>query len=188
MPARQPPSAPVPRLWLMTDARIAGALPRIMAALPPRSAVVVRPYALGDAADERAVRAFRRIARAKRHLLLLAGRGDARAYDGRHGFGGCMKGRPLSVPVHDRREAGRARRAGAEVVIVSPVYPTRSHAEARPIGRRGFRSLAAQAGGRAIALGGMDAARFRYLRFDGAHGWAGIDALARTQKRNCVPT
>lgn len=188
MPARQPPSAPIPRLWLMTDARIAGALPQIIAALPPRSAVVIRPYALGASAGGGAVRAFRRIARAKRHLLLLAGRGDVRAYDGRHGFNGCMKGRPLSVPVHDRCEAARARRAGVPVVLVSPVFPTRSHADARPIGRRGFRSLAAQAGGRAIALGGMDAARFRFLRFDGAHGWAGIDALARNQKRNCVPT
>ena len=188
MPARQPPSAPIPRLWLMTDTRIAGALPQIIAALPPRSAVVIRPYALGASASEGAVRAFRRIARAKRHLLLLAGRGDVRAYDGRHGFNGCMIGRPLSAPVHDRCEAARARRAGVPVVLVSPVFPTRSHADARPIGRRGFRSLAAQAGGRAIALGGMDAARFRFLRFDGAHGWAGIDALTRNQKRNCVPT
>lgn len=188
MRRRQPPPAHIPRVWLMTDARIADRLPRIIAALPPRSAVIVRPYALGDGGTEQAVRPLRRIARARRHLLLLAGTGDARAYDGRHGFNGCMKGRPLSVPVHDRREAGRARQAGVEVVMVSPVYPTRSHADARPIGRRGFRSLAAQAGGRAIALGGMDAARFRYLRFDGAHGWAGIDALARDQKRNCVPT
>lgn len=188
MPRRQPLPCHVPRLWLMTDARIAGALHHIIAKLPPRSAVVVRPYALGDRAGERQMRRLRKIARAKRHLLLLAGRGDARAYDGRHGFGGRMNGRPLSAPVHDRREAARARRAGVAVVMISPVFPTRSHEDARPIGRRGFRLLAAQAGGHAIALGGMDAARFRYLRFDGAHGWAGIDAMARNQKRNWVPT
>jgi thiamine-phosphate pyrophosphorylase len=188
MPARQPLPLAIPRLWLMTDARIADALARIIAAMPPRSAVVVRPYALGESASEQTLRTLRRIARAKRHLLLLAGRGDARGYDGRHGYNGCMKGRPVSVPVHDRREAARARRAKVAVLLVSPVFPTRSHAQAKPIGRRGFRMLAAHAGGRAIALGGMDAAQFRRLRFDGAHGWAGIDALARDQKRNWVPT
>lgn len=188
MRARQPKPAHVPRLWLMADARIASDLPRIIAAMPARSAVVVRPYALGNAGKEASLRPLRRIALAKRHLLLLAGPGDDRAYHGRHGFRGHAKSTPVSAPVHNRRDSERARKAGVAIVLISPVYGTRSHQDARPIGRRGFGSLAAQTRGLAIALGGMDAERFRKLRNDGAHGWAAIDAFARDQKRNWVPT
>jgi thiamine-phosphate pyrophosphorylase len=172
----------------MTDARIAKAHPQIIADLPPRSAVVVRPHALGNASGEGRLRHLRRIARAKRHLLLLGGPGDLRAYDGRHGFRGSGRERPFSAPIHNRREAQRARRTGVPVILISPVYPTRSHSDASPIGRRGLRLLAAAAGGHAIALGGMDAKRFRKLRIDGVQGWAAIDAFDRCQKRNWVPT
>ncbi len=188
MPSHQPPPTYVPRIWLMTDARIAKALPQIIADMPPRSAVVVRPHALGNASGGDSLRHLRRIARAKRHLLLLGGPGDARAYDGRHGFRGAGRDRPFSAPIHNRREAQRARRAGVPVMLISPVYPTRSHSDASPIGRRGLRMLAAAAGGHAIALGGMNPKRFRQLRIDGVQGWAAIDAFDRNQKRNWVPT
>ncbi|MBX9729389.1 MAG: thiamine phosphate synthase, partial [Sphingopyxis sp.] len=120
--------------------------------------------------------------------LVLGGPGDARAYDGRHGVRGPGRERPFSAPIHNRREAQRARRAGVPVMLISPVYPTRSHGDASPTGRRGLRLLAAAAGGHAIALGGMNPKRFRQLRIDGVQGWAAIDAFDRNQKRNWVPT
>ncbi|MFM6854244.1 MAG: hypothetical protein ACKOUM_09205, partial [Sphingopyxis sp.] len=85
MRPRQPPHATtttrprggaamrVPSAWLMVDARLGHALARIIAAMPPRSAIVVRPYALPVAGRAGVLAGVRRAARARRHWLLLAG-------------------------------------------------------------------------------------------------------------------
>lgn len=186
MLSRHPPQSPsrrrpVPGHWLMTDARLGDALPRIVAAMPPRSAIVVRPYALQP--DNRAtlIRSIVRVARAKRHLLLLAGRGASTGYDGRHGAAmppASTKPCPgfLSLAVHDRAELARAKRWRADAILVSPVWPTRTHPGAPVLGTRGFAMLAASMPRQAVALGGMDKARFQALRRHGAAGWAAIDA------------
>jgi thiamine-phosphate pyrophosphorylase len=173
----------VPPLWLMTDARLGTAMPAIVARMPPRSAVVIRPHAMEQGGRARAIRLLRRIARAKRHMLLLAGGGDPAGYDGRHGGGGrriCQRGRGyVSMPVHDRGEAEAARKARADAVLISPVWPTRSHPGAPSLGAVGFARLAARFPGCAVALGGMTAQRMRRLRHHGAAGWAAIDAWSR---------
>lgn len=187
----------VPSRWLMTDSRLGGALPKIVATMPPRSAVVVRPYALDPAGRDALIRHIRRVARAKRHVLLLAGDGNAAGYDGRHGLMArdvrCCGGL-LSMAVHNRRDARLARHIGADAALISPIFTTRSHADARVIGARGLMRLAAMAQpAKAIALGGMNAKRFSQLRYHGAVGWAAIDAWSAlsgqiNQNRNCVPT
>ena len=164
----------LPRLWLMTDERQGDGLLPALRRLPKGSGVVFRHYSL-PLAERRALFAtVRRIARARRLVLVLAGSVRlARAWraDGWHGRG-AGRGMLHSAPAHDRRELAAA--AGADLVFVSPVYPTRSHPGARTLGRLGFRALARTAMQPAIALGGMDARRRRGL---GAYGWAGIDAL-----------
>lgn len=176
------PRRAMPQHWLMTDARLGHTLPQIIAAMPPRSGVIIRPYAM--AADGRVamLRTIRRIGRAKRHLLLIA---DHRTpgFDGRHHGGPAARLRPpsvgslVSMPVHDRSEAGRAHRIKATLCLVSPVWPTRSHPGARVLGVRGFARLTAGLSKAAsvIALGGMNAERFKILRRHGAKGWAAID-------------
>ena len=171
----------VPQCWLMTDARLGPAMLRAIAAMPPRSAVVVRHHALGPEGVGQ-VRAIRRMARARRHLLLTNGRSSG-GFDGRHGSGGSLyqvghRRAPgwLSMPVHNRREAARARTVRADAVLISPVHMTRSHPGQVGIGHARLAQLAAQAGRPAIALGGMTAARFRGARRFGAVGWAAIDA------------
>ena len=190
MPLHQPPRPSpeptramlrkAPRCWLMTDARLGAAMPAIIAAMPPRSAIVVRPYALNAAGRHALIRAIRRAARAKRHLLLLSGRGSASGYDGRHAGGRCgtiaRSGGWLSVPVHDRREAERARRWRANAVLVSPIWPTASHALQPGIGLSRMTQLARISGCTAIALGGMTITRFTQARRHGAQGWAAISA------------
>ncbi len=170
----------VPACWLMTDARLGRAMPHIAAHMPPRSAIVVRPYALAAAGRTELIRALRRIARAKRHLLLLSGAGAAPGFDGRHAGRGASTARKrrgfTSMPVHDSREAAAALRARADAVLISPVWPTRSHAGAPAIGLAGFVRLASAFGGRAVALGGVTRQKFRGLRYHGATGWAAIDA------------
>ena len=170
----------VPTCWLMTDRRLGSAMPRIAARLPPRSAIVIRPYAMAQEGRAALIRRLRHVARAKRHLLLLAGGGSLHGYDGRHLGGSYQQSgqRPafLSTPVHDRREATAALRQGADAALISPVHATRSHADGQPLGLRGFARLSAQFRGRAVALGGMTAPKFRRLRCHGASGWAAIDA------------
>jgi thiamine-phosphate pyrophosphorylase len=69
-----------------------------------------------------------------------------------------------------------ARRRGVDVIFVSPLFVTQSHPGAATLGPRRAASIARHVGLPAIALGGMNARRFRSLKALGFHGWAGIDA------------
>ena len=172
----------LPQCWLMTDRRLGQALPRILAAMPPRSGVIIRPYAMDATGRTAMIRTIRRIGRAKRHLLLIADQRQ-QGFDGRHGGGTAARaqhpsgGGILSMPVHDRRQASRAIHLGATLCLLSPVWPTRSHPGSATLGIRGFARLAAGLRRHmgVIALGGMTADRFWILRRHGAHGWAAID-------------
>lgn len=188
----------LPRLWLFTDERISNE--RLLAAvarLPKGSGVIFRHYSLGTAHRRALFEAVRTVSRRRRLVLLVAGGwpgGSMIGVAGRHqpgwgrrhmvpgramgAAGGGKKAGLLSMPVHDARDAEAARRAGADILFISPVFPTRSHPGGRALGAIGFGLLARRADGPVIALGGMSAARFRRLRALGADGWAGIDALA----------
>ena len=172
----------VPMCWLMCDARLGADIPAIVAAMPPRSAVVVRPYAMQIEGRAELIRAIRRAARAKRHLLLIAGGGSDAGFDGRHGDGRRAKGF-LSLPVHGRRELAQANRLGADAVLISPVWPTRSHPDGNSLGTRGFAHLAARSSAKVIALGGVSARGFARLKIHGAAGWAAIDAWLPSDTR-----
>ena len=169
---------PLPRLWLMTDERMGEALWDALARLPCGSGVIFRHYA---AADRRALfERVRTIARRRRLVLVLAGtprQAVAWRADGAHGRSPYRRAaRPLlrTAPVHDGRELATAR---AHAVLLSPIFATRSHAQARALGPLRFAMLARRAALPVIALGGMGARRFRRLAPLGAYGWAAIDAL-----------
>lgn len=168
-----------PRVWLFTDERMAGC-PMIAArALPPRSGIVFRHYATPKAERHRLFQRLLRIARARRHVLLVGGDYLLGA-DGAHGsaWRGIRAGElPVSIGVHNPREAALARRLGARLIFISPVFATRSHVDTAALRAAGFARLSAGFHGACIALGGMDAARFRLLRRHGAHGWGAIDSL-----------
>jgi len=172
MPSRQP----VPRLWLMTDERQGGGLFGALARLPPgRAGIVFRHYRTAEAERRRLFDEVRRLARRRRLMLLLAGPpGQAQDWgaDGSHGRGPASGFR--SAPVHDLSEIRVAERDGADLLFLSPVFATRSHPGARPLGPARFNFLVRRTGLPVIALGGMNAIRVRRLRE--AYGWAGIDA------------
>lgn len=161
MTARHPA---LPRLWLITDARIDARLDRAIARLPRGSGVIFRHYHLPP--DERAIRLaeIRRLCRRFGHRMEIAG----------ESYGPPSPHRVLAT-VHDLREIARANRFGARAVLLSPVYPTRSHPGGKALGRLGFLLLARRARMPVIALGGMTARRFRGLP---VHGWAAIDGLS----------
>ena len=168
--------APWPRLWLMTDERIADLLGTVRA-LPRGSGIIFRHYHTEAKARRALFEAVRRAARARGHVLLLAGSArQAQGWraDGAHGRGwGCV-----SAPVHDVPERIAAERRGARLLLLSPVFATRSHPGAATLGRVRFGLLARGARGQVIALGGMTARRALGIKRLGAQGWAAIDGLS----------
>ncbi|MBB5695207.1 thiamine phosphate synthase [Muricoccus pecuniae] len=181
------PARAVPPLWLLSDAR---RLPDPRAAarrLPPGSAVLARDPAPGLLAP------LARLARQRRLLLLLSGDGrgalalraglhlpDRRPARGLLPFliarrGG--RGPLLSVAAHGRAGFARARRLGADLVLLSPVFPTASHPGAPALGPLRWAALARRAGRPVVALGGLDALKSRRLP-PMAAGWAAIGGLA----------
>jgi thiamine-phosphate pyrophosphorylase len=172
MPRRQP----LPRLWLMTDERQGEGLWDALERLPKGSGVVFRHYGFAPAERRKLFDRVRRVAR-RRRLLLLAG-GNGLRGDGVHG--GVGKGF-RSASAHNLRELKSAERSGANLVFLSPAFPTRSHPGIRALGPVRFGLIAGHARLPIIALGGVDARRAR--RLPHLYGWAGIDALSPPHRK-----
>lgn len=170
---------PWPRQWLMTDERIGEQLWEAIDRLPVGSGIVFRHYSAEP--QERAALA-QKIARTcrDRRLTLAVARDEelARAVgaDLVHNPAKPLSDLPFSVAVHSVREADAAREAGAALVFVSPIYPTRSHPRQQPLSEDHAVHIARAAAVPAIALGGVDAGKFERLQHQGFHGWAAIDA------------
>jgi thiamine-phosphate pyrophosphorylase len=175
----------LPMIWLMTDERVGdAALLAAVARLPKgKAGIIFRHYR--TAAKERRALFDRvaRIARRRRLVLMLGGTArQARGWraDGWHGEDGRRVGEALlhSRPVHDGREMIAALRRRADLVFLSPLFPTRSHPGGRALGRARFAALARRADMPVIALGGVRAAHRPMLKGIGASGWAAIDGLS----------
>ena len=174
MPTRQPRA--LPKIWLMTDERQGDALFDALARLPKGAGVIFRHHATPRAERRALFERVRRIARRKRLMLILAGTPrDAIGWraDGNHGRS-PHRSQIRTAPTHNRREMIAAERTGADLILLSPVFATRSHPESRTLGRVRFNALAHGAKRPIVALGGMTAARARSL--NGNYGWAAIDA------------
>jgi thiamine-phosphate pyrophosphorylase len=178
--------ARLPTLWLFTDERLGAAdddsLWRALSALPRGAGIVVRHYSLDPGARADLLARITRVAR--RRGLIVVGSRLPSAPDGTH----CpahapgrspSAGKLVTASAHSRTEALAAFRAGAHLVFLSPVFPTRSHPGAPAMGPVRFGIAARGLPGPVIALGGMTAARFRRLRPLGAAGYAGIDCWLR---------
>lgn len=179
---------PLPPLCLLSDARNDAALERALADLPRGSLFVFRHTHLPEAARRQRFAALAALARRHGHLVVLSGSArQARRWGADGAYGSARQlgaGAALLrlVTVHSLRELRRARRADA--VLLSPVFPTRSHPGARVLGPLRFCTIAAHARVPVIALGGMDRARAR--RLGHAH-WAAIDGLVATKRLTGIP-
>lgn len=175
MPHRHP-AISIPRLWLMTDERMGESLWHTLEKLPRGAGIVFRHYATPM---KQRRRLFARIAAiAMRRGLVLLRAGPERLGRSEAGTHGAMRPqRGLhSRAAHSRAEALAAGRAGADLLFVSPIFATRSHPGAPALGPQRAAMMIRGLGVPAIALGGMDARRFKRLRGLGFHGWAAIDA------------
>lgn len=180
----------VPAIWLMTDERIAQTdLMRAIARLPRGSAVVVRHY--GWPQDERRILFdhVRKAARRRGCLVLLAGDPALAMRWGADGHHGRMRrvaraGRRWlhSAPVHDHRELVTAIRKGADAVLISPLFGTRSHPGAPALGAVRFAMLARRSPVPVIALGGVHPRHAAHVRSLGAIGFAAIDGLVPARR------
>lgn len=184
---RLKPRPDLPRLYLLSDpARLPD--PRAAAArLPAGAAVLARGLPPGVLAGLAA------LARRRRLRLLVAGEGrlalrhgaglhlpDRRASTGLLPFLLARRQRPLllTVAAHGRAGLARARRLGADAVLLSPVFPTASHPGAPALGPLRWAVLAQAAGRPVVALGGVGAANAGRLPRWTA-GFAAISGLGR---------
>ncbi len=162
---------PLPKVWLISDARNDAGLERALKALPRGGGFIFRHYHLNDAARRARFAPLRRIARTRGHWVALAGTtAQAQRWGADLAYGPTGQ----LVPVHSLHDLRRAARAQA--VLLSPVFPTRSHPGGKVLGPLRWRLIAARATVPVIALGGMNPHRARRLKT--AH-WAGIDAFLR---------
>jgi thiamine-phosphate pyrophosphorylase len=186
MPLRQtcpePRRRAFPDLWLISDERNDAALEGALRRLPRGSGFIYRHYHLPDA--ERIARwfALRRIARARGHVLVLADSALTAREWGADGIYGAPRALyPTSgdlltlATAHDLADIAAANHMRADAVLLSPVFPTRSHPGAAALGPARFRLLAAHAQMPVIALGGMTPHTARRLAWP---RWAAIDGLS----------
>jgi thiamine-phosphate pyrophosphorylase len=181
----------LPRCWLMTDERLGDGLWTALKRLPRGAGVVVRHYSL--APGERLALARSVVAFGRSRGLVVAVAGDERLA---RRAGAAIVHNPdrrrtlliRSFAVHDSSQLRRAAARGASALFVSPVFPTRSHPGARPLGTMRTAALVRLAGRMPVfGLGGMTVQRFEAWRGLGLAGWAGIDAWSSKSLQNAHP-
>jgi thiamine-phosphate pyrophosphorylase len=147
----------MPRQWLIVDGSLGDELLSVVRRLPAESGILVLEQAGVTDGARFAVR-LRALAKSRR-LLLLA------------------EGPRTAARVHDMRELRKALSRGAGLILLSPLYATRTHPDWKPLPRMRAAALARLAGRKLVALGGMDERRFRRVERLGFIGWAGISAF-----------
>lgn len=178
--------AGVERLILMTDA---GRLPdpeTAIAALPADSIVIFRDY---DHPDRTGLAVqLLKASRLAGCWFLVAGDASLAkrlGADGVHLPEHGLTKRPttlsgfslVTAACHSAVALRRARRAGAHMAIVSPVFPTESHPGAKTLGVHGLSRLMAQAELPVAALGGITMKNARKLRLLKLAAVAGISGI-----------
>ena len=172
----------LPQLWLLSDERNDAHLEDALRALPRESGFIYRHYHLPDPDRWERFQTLRRLAEARGHLVILADSALTATEWGAHGGYGA----PLALwprragliqlaTAHNPREIAQAARKGADAVLLSPAFPTRSHPGATSLGPARFRLLARLSPVPVIALGGMTPKTASRL---GWPQWAAIDGLS----------
>jgi thiamine-phosphate pyrophosphorylase len=188
VPFRHPPLPDaLPDIWLVSDERIDAQLPAALARLPRGSGFIFRHYGLAPAERRARFRSLAAIARRFGHRVILSGTPQEALQwgaDGVYGPPGRLTGGPAILRLataHSLRELARANRSRADLVLLSPVFATRSHPGASVLGPVRFRLIARCARMPVVALGGMNAHRARAID---AGKWAAIQALAESPTKS----
>lgn len=145
------------RQWLVADERLGEQLWAALGKLPRGSGILFLYRDAPKRERSRLLAKLRRIARARQLTLVDEASGEA-------------------ARVHDGKEILRAGIAGTPLLFLSPMSDTRSHPGWKPIPPLRAAAFLRLAKSPVIALGGMNARRFRRIERLGFSGWAGIDA------------
>ncbi len=170
----------LPTLWLISDARNDAALEDAIARMPHGSGFVYRHYHLENPQRSRRFAGLLPMLRDRGSVAVVADTAQtAQDWQADGVYGGFDKKRPTGLiwiaTAHDAHELAAANRAGADAVMLSPVFPTRSHPDGKILGADKFRKLAQTSAIPVIALGGMNVERARTLDWP---FWAAIDGLS----------
>lgn len=197
MSCRPPATKPdLPRQWLVTDAaRLPDPLPAA-ARLPRGAGIVFRHYEWPRSERLKLARRLAALCRARGLWLVVAGdAGLARSCnaDGLHlpqrllgRAAGIARRHPrwlLTAAAHDEAALAQAARAGVDVVLISPVFPTASHPGTAGLGVLRFAMLSEQGRRRRLgvyALGGITkrtAQRLAHIPKNGTAAIAGMAAV-----------
>lgn len=159
---------------------------RVAETLPRGAAVIYRGFGRPEAVAT--ARALAGVAR-RRGLLLLIGADEGLA--ARVGAGGLhlperlahriprlrarRPGWVFTTAAHSATAVRRAERAGADAVLLSSVFASRSPSAAPPMGRLRFASLVRRVRTPVLGLGGINGANARRLIGTGAGGLAAVE-------------
>ena len=178
----------LPRLWFVTDPVRTPDPARIARRLPPGAAVIYRAFGAPDALA--VARSLRTVAD-RRKLILLVGADAALAVralaDGIHlperwqqkipALRRAHPGWLITAAAHDASALRRGARFGADALLFSTVFPSRSASAGPPIGPVRFSALIRRMPTPVVALGGVNAANAPRLIGAGAAGLAAVEGL-----------
>ena len=181
----------LPALILLSDRRRLADPVAAARRLPRGAALILRHYDAPDRAD--LARRLAPICRARGIALLIAGDGTLAAAVGAaglhlpeariHAATAWRQRRPswlITTAAHSLAAVRRADQAGADAALLSPVFATASHPDARPLGPLRFAALVRASRLPVYALGGVNRATAPRLKGSGAVGIAGIAGIAET--------
>jgi thiamine-phosphate pyrophosphorylase len=181
---------PLPAMLFFTDPLRTPAPEAVIERLPAGAAVVLRTF--GRADIEARGKALATLARSRGvRFIVGADAGLARRLkaDGLHlpqrAAHRSAEIRALrarfwvTAAAHDLPSARRAARAGADAIVVSPIFPSTSPSAGRAMGARRLATMIRALGMPVYALGGVNAATARNLKRTGVAGFAAIDGFRR---------
>lgn len=150
-----------PRQWLVADYRLGDRLWPAVRSLPEGSGILFLYRDLPRRQRQQWLSKLRRCGAMRGLLVADEAAGEA-------------------ARVHDLAEIRQAGLSGTPILFLSPIFPTRSHPQWRPMPPMRAAALTRLARVPVIALGGMNERRFARIQRLGFSGWAGIDAWIRT--------
>nr|WP_295106946.1 thiamine phosphate synthase [uncultured Caulobacter sp.] len=188
-PPRTARGRALPALLFFTDPARVSNPEAVAERLPAGSGIVFRAFGAEDAVDQG--RRLRAIADG-RGLILLAGAHASLAEgigaDGLHLPEASVAAIPrlraeharwlITAAAHDVLAVQAAQRAGADAVVVSPVFPSNSPSAGEPLGVEGLKDLVGATTLPVYALGGVRARTVTQLIGSGIVGIAAVEALA----------
>tara|TARA_Y100000588_G_scaffold291325_1_gene310375 strand:- start:426 stop:1034 length:609 start_codon:yes stop_codon:yes gene_type:complete len=185
---RHRPHLPLPPLVFITDRQRQPHPEVVVSALPRGSAVLFRDYGLLD--RKLLGKKLEALCRKKQLIFLVAGDGGLAhnlSANGIHLREVHIQKVPywrskhpnwlITVAAHSEAALHKAARAGADAALVSPVFKTQSHPEAKALGTTRLRRLVARSPIPVYALGGVNRRTQQLLKNIGLCGLAGISSF-----------